>query len=138
MLAVLGRRLRGAGASAGRGAGAGDMRPPEAIAGVLGFARRELRVGPVRALAALRTRRSDRDRVSDRPVIPFPTAQVRQPRYGWNMRRLGAVIGAYVVVAALTRLAEAAGLHRCGCNADCWCQRPLLSLFRWVFPYGHR
>jgi hypothetical protein len=48
------------------------------------------------------------------------------------------VTGAYVLVAILTRLAEAAGLHTCGCSAHCWCKRPLLSTFRWVFPYGHR
>jgi hypothetical protein len=26
---------------------------------------------------------------------------------------------------------------RCGCAADCWCQRPVLSTFRWVFPWRH-
>jgi hypothetical protein len=48
------------------------------------------------------------------------------------------LIGAYVLVAVLSRLAEAAGAQRCGCAQDCWCKRPVLSTFRWVFPYGHQ
>jgi hypothetical protein len=54
------------------------------------------------------------------------------------MRWIGVLMGAYVLVAVLTRLAEGVGLHRCGCSAECWCKRPPLSVFRWVFPYGHR
>jgi hypothetical protein len=30
------------------------------------------------------------------------------------------------------------GAVRCGCGADCWCKRPILSTFRWVFPWKHR
>ena len=48
---------------------------------------------------------------------------------------LGAV---YLAVAVATRLAEAAGVHRCGCASDCWCHRRILDTFRWVFPFGHR
>ena len=44
----------------------------------------------------------------------------------------------YVAVAALTRIQEANGMYRCACDADCWCKRPGLSLFRWVFPRYHR
>ncbi len=55
------------------------------------------------------------------------------------MRR-GIVIAAtlYLCAALGTRAAEAAGLHRCGCSSSCWCRKPVLSAFRWVFPVGHR
>ena len=33
---------------------------------------------------------------------------------------------------------EGMGAVRCGCAADCWCKRPILSTFRWVLPWGHR
>ena len=29
-------------------------------------------------------------------------------------------------------------MYRCACDSDCWCKRPVLSLFRWVFPRYHR
>ena len=29
------------------------------------------------------------------------------------------------------------GAKKCGCAQDCWCKRPVLSTFRWVFPYRH-
>jgi len=48
------------------------------------------------------------------------------------------MLGTYVLIAVLARLAEVAGLCRCGCSQDCWCMRPVLSTFRWVFPYAHR
>jgi hypothetical protein len=54
------------------------------------------------------------------------------------VRGIGFVIGVYVGIALLTRAAEAGGLHRCGCRADCWCRRPVLNAFRWVFPFRHR
>jgi hypothetical protein len=54
------------------------------------------------------------------------------------MRWLVALIGTYVLVAVLTRLAEAVRLHQCGCSAECWCKKPPRSVFRWVFPYGQR
>jgi hypothetical protein len=44
----------------------------------------------------------------------------------------------YVTLALLGRAAEAAGLRSCGCNPDCWCKKPGLSVFRWVFPRFHR
>lgn len=49
-----------------------------------------------------------------------------------------AVAAAYVLVAAANRIAEHYGLRTCDCADDCWCHRPGLSLFRWVFPWGHR
>jgi len=55
------------------------------------------------------------------------------------MRRIVlALLGLYLLVAFATRVAERAGLHRCGCPPDCWCKRPGLSLFRWVFPFRHK
>lgn len=44
----------------------------------------------------------------------------------------------YVILALVGRAKEAVGLQRCGCDADCWCQKPGLSVFRWVFPRFHR
>ena len=48
------------------------------------------------------------------------------------------LLGSYVLVAAGNRVAEHFGARRCGCAEDCWCRRPGLSLFRWVFPWPHR
>lgn len=44
----------------------------------------------------------------------------------------------YVLLALVGRAAEAVGLQTCGCDLDCWCKKPGLSLFRWVFPRFHR
>jgi hypothetical protein len=47
--------------------------------------------------------------------------------------------GLFVLAAVATRAAEATGrFRRCGCTPDCWCQKPGLSLFRWVVPKRHR
>ena len=43
----------------------------------------------------------------------------------------------YMLCAVTGRVAERLGVTRCGCAATCWCQRPLLSVFRWVFAYRH-
>lgn len=53
------------------------------------------------------------------------------------MRAIIAFIGAVVLAAVATRLAEAAGVRTCGCADDCWCRRPGLDLFRWIVPFGH-
>ena len=48
-----------------------------------------------------------------------------------------AILG-YVVLGLATRSLEEIGLfHRCQCDPDCWCKRPGLTIFRWVFPRGH-
>ena len=54
------------------------------------------------------------------------------------MRRvvISLLIG-YVVLALVSRAKEAAGLMTCSCYPDCWCKKPGLSLFRWVFPRYH-
>jgi hypothetical protein len=49
---------------------------------------------------------------------------------------LSLVIG-YLVIALATRAKEEAGMMTCDCYADCWCRKPGLSLFRWVFPRFH-
>jgi hypothetical protein len=55
------------------------------------------------------------------------------------MRRifLGAV-AAVLLLAVGTRAADALGVGgvrlRCGCVETCWCQRPGLTVFRWVTP----
>jgi len=53
----------------------------------------------------------------------------------WRMVRW--VLGLYLLFAVVGRFVEGMGAVRCGCAADCWCQRPLLSTFRWVFPWRH-
>jgi len=52
-------------------------------------------------------------------------------------RLLFALAIGYVVLALVSRAKEAAGLLTCSCYPDCWCQKPGLSLFRWVFPRFH-
>ena len=43
----------------------------------------------------------------------------------------------YLILALAARAKEAAGLLTCECYPDCWCKKPGLSLFRWVFPRFH-
>lgn len=53
------------------------------------------------------------------------------------MRRLvAAPLLLYLLVALASRLVEHLGGMLCECSADCWCKRPGLSVFRWVFPVG--
>lgn len=47
------------------------------------------------------------------------------------------LVGGYVLIALGNKVAEAAGAMTCDCVNDCWCKRPGLNLFRWVFPWGH-
>jgi hypothetical protein len=48
-------------------------------------------------------------------------------------------LGLYVLCALIGRLVEERmDVVRCTCAEDCWCRRPGLSAFRWVFPLGHR
>jgi hypothetical protein len=55
-----------------------------------------------------------------------------------TMKRLflAAALG-YAALGLLTRIQEAAGLRTCTCYSDCWCQKPGLGMFRWVFPRFH-
>ncbi len=43
----------------------------------------------------------------------------------------------YVGLALLGRYKESQGRLVCGCDDTCWCKSPGVSLFRWVFPFGH-
>ncbi|MEP6893700.1 MAG: hypothetical protein ABI927_07965 [Gaiellaceae bacterium] len=44
----------------------------------------------------------------------------------------------YFLFAIIGRFVEGMGSAECGCSPDCWCQRPVLSTFRWVFPFRHQ
>lgn len=48
------------------------------------------------------------------------------------------VAGPYLLFALIGHFVERMGAVECGCSADCWCHRPGLFVFRWVFPYGHQ
>jgi hypothetical protein len=48
------------------------------------------------------------------------------------------VMGLYVLFGVVGRFVEGMGAVRCGCTDTCWCKRPVLSTFRWVFPWGHQ
>jgi hypothetical protein len=52
-------------------------------------------------------------------------------------RAVRGLLGLYLLFALIGRFVEAMGAVRCGCAADCWCHRPVLSTLRWVFPWGH-
>jgi len=43
----------------------------------------------------------------------------------------------YLNFALVGRFVEAMGAVRCECADSCWCHRPVLSTFRWVFPFNH-
>ena len=43
----------------------------------------------------------------------------------------------YLLVALWGHYKEGRGELCCHCRSDCWCKKPGLSLFRWVFPLGH-
>jgi hypothetical protein len=47
-------------------------------------------------------------------------------------------LGLYLLSALVGRFVENTGMVRCRCSGDCWCRKPALGAFRWVFPYGHR
>jgi hypothetical protein len=53
-------------------------------------------------------------------------------------RGVPALAALYLMAALIGHLQERRGAIRCGCSEDCWCKRPGLSAFRWVFPLGHR
>jgi hypothetical protein len=53
-------------------------------------------------------------------------------------RVLSLALVGYLLSAFLGRLLEAVGAARCGCGPSCWCRQPILSAFRWVFPWRHQ
>jgi hypothetical protein len=53
-------------------------------------------------------------------------------------KRLAVRLGAlYLLFAIIGRFVEEMGAAQCGCKPDCWCHKPVLSTFRWVFPARH-
>lgn len=52
-------------------------------------------------------------------------------------RMVAGLLGLYLLFAVIGRFVEHMGAVHCGCGADCWCHRPVLSTFRWVFPWRH-
>jgi hypothetical protein len=53
-------------------------------------------------------------------------------------RAVGLAVGAYVAAGVVGFARERMGLISCGCVDDCWCHKPGLGLFRWVFPRGYK
>jgi hypothetical protein len=52
--------------------------------------------------------------------------------------RWTAVLAAlYLALAVRGLVRESRGELRCECRPDCWCKKPGLQLFRWVFPVWH-
>lgn len=43
----------------------------------------------------------------------------------------------YMLFAVVGRFVEGMGAVECGCADDCCCKSPVLSTFRWVFPWRH-
>jgi hypothetical protein len=72
---------------------------------------------------------------SGRTHLPIVVAS---PYVGVMKRLVGRALGLYLLFAIIGRFVEGMGAVECGCSADCWCRRPVLSTFRWVFPFGHR
>ena len=60
------------------------------------------------------------------------------PYVGYVKRLVGRVLGLYLLFAVIGRFVEGVGAVECGCSPTCWCRRPVLSTFRWVFPFAHR
>ena len=72
-----------------------------------------------------------------RPQIWAELARRSDQATARKTERLRAVLVGYVVIALVARANEAAGLITCECYPDCWCKKPGLSVFRWVFPRYH-
>ena len=55
------------------------------------------------------------------------------------MRRfLVGTASVYLLLAVIGRFVEGVGTVECDCAPSCWCKKPVLSTFRWVFPFGHQ
>lgn len=58
--------------------------------------------------------------------------------YCQGMARLALIVPVlYLLFALIGRYVELIGGVTCECRSDCWCKKPVLSTFRWVFPLGH-
>lgn len=47
------------------------------------------------------------------------------------------LLSVYLLAGLIGRLSEMQGRSVCGCSSECWCKKPVLSVFRWVFPFCH-
>ena len=65
------------------------------------------------------------------------TATAIDKEFDMIRRFVVGLAGLYVLFAVMGRFVEGMGAVHCGCAMTCWCKRPVLSLFRWVFPWGH-
>ena len=55
-----------------------------------------------------------------------------------SVRRLVlSLLGLYLLSAVVGLVRERMGAIECDCSPRCWCKRPVLSTFRWVFPFKH-
>ncbi|MBA2323456.1 MAG: hypothetical protein H0V92_05355 [Pseudonocardiales bacterium] len=52
-------------------------------------------------------------------------------------RALLGTASVYLLFAVIGRFVEGMGAVTCGCAPSCWCHKPVLSTFRWVFPVAH-
>jgi len=52
-------------------------------------------------------------------------------------RVLVGVGSTHLLFVVIGRFVEGIGAVECRCAADCWCKRPVRSLFRRVLPYRH-
>lgn len=64
-----------------------------------------------------------------------PSVKLRDVTIRRGLLSLGAL---YITAALVGHVRERSGSLACGCHEDCWCKRPGLRLFRWVFPFRHR
>jgi hypothetical protein len=53
------------------------------------------------------------------------------------MKLLKLLVVGYIVAGLIGLALERAGVAQCPCEPDCWCKRPGLNVFRWVFPRCH-
>jgi len=71
-------------------------------------------------------------------TVGYLTASHCLGRDSTMIRRIvGFSAGLYLLFAVIGRFVEEMGAVRCGCASTCWCKRPVLSTFRWVFPWRH-
>ena len=48
------------------------------------------------------------------------------------------LLAGYVGAVVATKELERCGALACGCDPNCWCRRPGLSLLKWTLPAPHR
>jgi hypothetical protein len=67
------------------------------------------------------------------------SVEVLEDRRGGDhlKRALMSLAAVYLLFAVIGRFVEGMGAVERGCADNCWCTRPVLSTFRWIFPWGH-